>query len=214
MSRASQVYCRGSGWGRRSFDHRGQCQRGRDVYPPGDYGFDAVTNRLAQGRRRIEIREMASGRFSPMLISRKSGNPFPLLMPDGCPSSETGGNWKPRLALLSVPPTHPFSLWHRTIEAPYVPVDTDHPAASGNMGALSFEQMVFKEADMIAQTPGQVIQSLRLALANNAAARLVPEDQKLPSGLSVERRMPQIRQPVLCACSRMFGKVFACLLHS
>ena len=48
---------------------------------------------------------------------------------------------------------------------------------------------------MIAQTPGQVIQAMRLALTNNTVARLSREDLKLPAGFTMERRVPQIRKP-------------------
>ena len=63
------------------------------------------------------------------------------------------------------------------------------------MGAMSFEQMVFKEEDlqdpqpeewpdMIAQSPLQVIQSMRLAITNNTVARVTREDIKLPPASS------------------------------
>ena len=47
---------------------------------------------------------------------------------------------------------------------------------------------------MIAQSPGQVIQAMRLALTNNTIARLTREDLRLPAGFTMERRLPQMRQ--------------------
>ena len=74
------------------------------------------------------------------------------------------------------------------------------------LGAMSFDQMAFNEEDittpqseewpdMIAQTPRQVIQAMRLALTNNTMARLAREDLRLPAGFTMERRVPQVRKP-------------------
>ena len=73
------------------------------------------------------------------------------------------------------------------------------------LGAMSFDEMVFNDEDlaaprpeewldMIAQSPGQVTQAMRLALTNNTIARLTREDLRLPAGFTMERRLPQMRQ--------------------
>ncbi|CAE6936887.1 GIP [Symbiodinium sp. CCMP2592] len=142
------------------------------MYPPGDYALDAVTNRLAQGRRRVEsnsnlIREMASDRFTPVLINRDTGETVSAIDARWTPEYGNRGELEAKVgAIIS------------NLDAVDLEVPTPHDWP-----------------DLIAPTPGKVIQSMRVALVNNTAARLTREDLKLPPGFAMQRRVTEFRKP-------------------
>ncbi|CAE7380708.1 unnamed protein product, partial [Symbiodinium sp. CCMP2592] len=195
------------------------------MYPPGDYALDAVTNRLAQGRRRVEsnsnlIREMASDRFTPVLINRDTGETVSAIDARWTPEYGNRGELEAKVgAIISnldavVPSMSTLPVFHPHIPSTYGMarslLNTYQSLQSAirhrGMGAMSFEQMVFKPEDLevptpddwpdlIAPTPGKVIQSMRVALVNNTAARLTREDLKLPPGFAMQRRVTEFRKP-------------------
>ncbi|CAE7775567.1 unnamed protein product [Symbiodinium sp. CCMP2592] len=179
------------------------------MYPPGDYALDAVTNRLAQGRRGVEsnsnlIREMTvsaiDARWTP-----EYGNRGELEAKVGAIIS----NLDAVVASMSTLPVfHPHipSTYGMARSLLNTYQSLQIAIRRRGMGAMSFEQMVFKAEDLevptpddwpdlIAPTPGKVIQSMRVALVNNTAARLTREDLKLPPGFAMQRRVTEFRKP-------------------
>ncbi|CAE7345631.1 unnamed protein product [Symbiodinium sp. CCMP2592] len=195
------------------------------LYPPGDYALDAVTNRLAQGRRRVEsnsnlIREMASDRFTPVLINRDTGETVSAIDARWTPEYGNRGELEAKVgAIISNLDAVIASMSTLPVFHPHIPSTYGMARSLLNtyqslqiairhrgMGAMSFEQMVFKPEDLevptpddwpdlIAPTPGKVIQSMRVALVNNTAARLTREDLKLPPGFAMQRRVTEFRKP-------------------
>ncbi|CAE7248022.1 JNK [Symbiodinium sp. CCMP2592] len=195
------------------------------MYPPGDYALDAVTNRLAQGRRRVEsnsnlIREMASDRFTPVLINRDTGETVSAIDARWTPEYGNRGELEAKVgAIISNLDAVVASMSTLPVFHPHIPSTYGMARSLLNtyqslqiairhrgMGAMSFEQMVFKPEDLevptpddwpdlIAPTPGKVIQSMRVALVNNTAARLTREDLKLPPGFAMQRRVTEFRKP-------------------
>ncbi|CAE7624163.1 Clec16a [Symbiodinium sp. CCMP2592] len=195
------------------------------MYPPGDYALDAVTNRLAQGRRRVEsnsnlIREMASDRFTPVLINRDTGETVSAIDARWTPEYGNRGELEAKVgAIISNLDAVVASMSTLSVFHPHIPSTYGMARSLLNtyqslqiairhrgMGAMSFEQMVFKPEDLevptpddwpelIAPTPGKVIQSMRVALVNNTAARLTREDLKLPPGFAMQRRVTEFRKP-------------------
>ncbi|CAE7222918.1 GABBR2 [Symbiodinium sp. CCMP2592] len=195
------------------------------LYPPGDYALDAVTNRLAQGRRRVEsnsnlIREMASDRFTPVLINRDTGETVSAIDARWTPEYGNRGELEAKVgAIISNLDAVVASMSTLPVFHPHIPSTYGMARSLLNtyqslqiairhrgMGAMSFEQMVFKPEDLevptpddwpdlIAPTPGKVIQSMRVALVNNTAARLTREDLKLPPGFAMQRRVTEFRKP-------------------
>ncbi|CAE7233872.1 unnamed protein product [Symbiodinium sp. CCMP2592] len=183
------------------------------LYPPGDYALDAVTNRLAQGRRRVEsnsnlIREMASDRFTPVLINRDTGETVSAIDARWTPEYGNRGELEAKVgAIISNLDAVVASMSTLPVFHPHIPSTYGMARSLLNtyqslqiairhrgMGAMSFEQMVFKP-ELIAPTPGKVIQSMRVALVNNTAARLTREDLKLPPGFAMQRRVTEFRKP-------------------
>ncbi|CAE7217069.1 unnamed protein product [Symbiodinium sp. CCMP2592] len=195
------------------------------MYPPGDYALDAVTNRLAQGRRRVEsnsnlIREMASDRFTPVLINRDTGETESAIDARWTPEYGNRGELEAKVgAIISNLDAVVASMSTLPVFHPHIPSTYGMARSLLNtyqslqlairhrgMGAMSFEQMAFKPEDLevptpddwpdlIAPTPGKVIQSMRVALVNNTAARLTREDLKLPPGFAMQRRVTEFRKP-------------------
>ncbi|CAE7710265.1 GABBR2, partial [Symbiodinium sp. CCMP2592] len=195
------------------------------LYPPGDYALDAVTNRLAQGRRRVEsnsnlIREMASDRFTPVLVNRDTGETVSAIDARWTPEYGNRGELEAKVgAIISNLDAVVASMSTLPVFHPHIPSTYGMARSLLNtyqslqiairhrgMGAMSFEQMVFKPEDLevptsddwpdlIAPTPGKVIQSMRVALVNNTAARLTREDLKLPPGFAMQRRVTEFRKP-------------------
>ncbi|CAE7490394.1 GABBR2 [Symbiodinium sp. CCMP2592] len=191
------------------------------MYPPGDYALDAVTNR----RRRVEsnstlIREMASDRFTPVLINRDTGETVSAIDARWTPEYGNRGELEAKVgAIISNLDAALASMSTLPVFHPHIPSTYGMARSLLNtyqslqiairhrgMGAMSFEQMVFKPEDLeaptpddwpdlIAPTPGKVIQSMRVALVNNTAARLTREDLKLPPGYTMQRRVTQFRKP-------------------
>ncbi|CAE7764640.1 GABBR2 [Symbiodinium sp. CCMP2592] len=206
------------------------------MYPPGDYALDAVTNRLAQGRRRVEsnstlIREMASDRFTPVLINRDTGETVSAIDARWTPEYGNRGELEAKVgAIISNLDAALASMSTLPVFHPHIPSTYGMARSLLNtyqslqiairhrgMGAMSFEQMVFKPEDLeaptpddwpdlIAPTPGKVIQSMRVALVNNTAARLTREDLKLPPGYTMQRRVTQFRKPDEDPVQSLMGK--------
>ena len=77
------------------------------LYPQGDLAVDPHTGRLACGRRRIEsnsalIREMASGRFTPMLVNRDTGEPISAIDARWWPEYGNRGELEAKMPLSRV----------------------------------------------------------------------------------------------------------------
>ena len=77
------------------------------LYPQGDLAVDPHTGRLARGRRRIEsnsalIREMASGRFTPMLVNRDTGEPISAIDARWWPEYGNRGELEAKMPLSRV----------------------------------------------------------------------------------------------------------------
>ncbi|CAE7237318.1 unnamed protein product [Symbiodinium sp. CCMP2592] len=195
------------------------------MYPPGDYALDAVANRLAQGRRRVEsnsnlIREMASDWFTPVLVNRDTGETVSAIDARWTPEYGNRGELEAKVgAIISNLDAVIASMSTLPVFHPHIPSTYGMARSLLNtyqslqiairhrgMGAMSFEQMVFKPEDLevptpddwpdlIAPTPGKVIQSMRVALVNNIGARLTREDLKLPPGFAMQRRVTAFRKP-------------------
>ena len=194
------------------------------LYPPGDLAVEPHAGRLASGRRRIEsnsalIREMASGRFTPMLVNRDTGEPVSAIDARWWPEYGNREELEAKIgaivssldaavaAMSTLPVFHPHvpSAYGTARSLLMLFQSLQITLRNRGLGAMSFDQMMFNDEDlatpqpeewpdMIAQSPGQVIQAMRLALTNNTVARLSREDLRLPAGFSMERRLPQMRQ--------------------
>ncbi|CAE6971381.1 unnamed protein product, partial [Symbiodinium sp. CCMP2592] len=187
------------------------------MYPPGDYALDAVTNRLAQGRRRVEsnsnlIREMASDRFTPVLINRDTGETVSAIDARWTPEYGNRGELEAKVgAIISNLDAVVASMSTLPVFHPHIPSTYGMARSLLNtyqslqiairhrgMGAMSFEQMVFKPEDLEVPTPDDwpdLIAPTRVALVNNTAARLTREDLKLPPGFAMQRRVTEFRRP-------------------
>ncbi|CAE7831611.1 unnamed protein product [Symbiodinium sp. CCMP2592] len=195
------------------------------LYPPGDYALDAVTNRLAQGRRRVEsnstlIREMASDRFTPVLVNRDTGETVSAIDARWTPEYGNRGELEAKIgAIISNLDAAIASMATLPVFHPHIPSTCGMARSLLNtyqslqiairhrgMGAMAFEQMVFKPEDLEAPTPddwpdliapftGKAIQAMRVALVGNTAARLTREDLKLPPGYTMQCRVTKFRKP-------------------
>ncbi|CAE6963895.1 GABBR2 [Symbiodinium sp. CCMP2592] len=142
------------------------------MYPPGDYALDAVTNRLAQGRRRVEsnsnlIREMASDRFTPVLINRDTGETVSAIDARWTPEYGNRGELEAKVgAIISNLDAVVASMSILPVFHPHIPSTYGMARSLLNtyqslqiairhrgMGAMSFEQMVFKPEDLEVPTP-------------------------------------------------------------
>ncbi|CAE7806513.1 JNK [Symbiodinium sp. CCMP2592] len=142
------------------------------LYPPGDYALDAVTNRLAQGRRRVEsnsnlIREMASDRFTPVLINRDTGETVSAIDARWTPEYGNRGELEAKVgAIISNLDAVVASMSTLPVFHPHIPSTYGMARSLLNtyqslqiairhrgMGAMSFEQMVFKPEDLEVPTP-------------------------------------------------------------